>query len=93
MIKVHKNNNNIIITGHAIPIVCAGVSSITYTTINALMKYNKECIWYNDDSIKDVVNIKILIDDGIVTLLINNMFNMLNDIKEKYKEQIDIIME
>lgn len=93
MITINKQYNNIIVTGHAEPVVCAGVSTIVYTTVNALLKYDKECIWYNDNSIEDTVTMKILIDDEFVSLLIENMFDMFNDIKEEYEEQIDIITE
>lgn len=93
MIKIVRQGNSIVITGHTEPVVCAGVSTIVYTTVNALLKYNEECIWYNDNSIEDTVAMKILIDDEFVSLLIENMFDMFNDIKEEYEEQIDITME
>ena len=54
MIKVEIKNNKIEIKGHAYyddygkDIVCASVSSIVITTINAIIEFDPESIYYED---------------------------------------------
>lgn len=93
MISINKNNDTITITGHSIPVVCAGVSAVFYTTVNALLEYDSECITVYDDSDNDAMTINIIIDDEFVTLWINNMFNMFRDIHKAYPNGLKIKME
>lgn len=80
MIRITKKNDQITFTGHTIPDICAAVSSVMYTTANALLKYKNDCINYTDD--EDTVTITINYHDEIIDMLIDNMFDMFNDIKE-----------
>ena len=64
------------------PDICAAISSIMYTSVNALLKYDTDCIDYKDEN--DIINIKILKHDDIIDLLIDNMFNMFNDVYTDY---------
>lgn len=95
MIKVEINNNEIIIKGHALydefgkDIVCASVSSIVITTINAIIEIDNEAIYYED--LDDKIIIKVLKDDDIINKLINNMIQLLEQLSKDYKENIKII--
>ena len=92
MIKVEIENNKIEIKGHANyddygkDIVCASVSSIVITTINAIIEFDPESIYYED------LNNRILIkDDDITNKLINNMIELLEELEKSYKDNIKII--
>lgn len=99
MIKVllFKNNNivkRIEIHDHANydkygkDIVCSAVSSIVTTTINAIIRFDKEYIRY--DNTQDLFNIIININNDITTNLIENMICMLKEIEETYPMNIKI---
>lgn len=97
MIKVNIENNIIIITGHAgyddfgKDIVCASVSSIVITSINLCLRFNKESIKYKEE--KDKLTIEILSNDDNITLTIENMLMMLEELASTYKKNIKIIKE
>lgn len=91
MIKVVKNDNTITISGHANSaeygkdIVCASVSSIIYTTINALKKIQEESIEVEDNG---SMIIKVLTDDEIVITLVENMLDLLKSLAEDYPKNL-----
>lgn len=93
MISVLKENNKITISGHANSaeygkdIVCASVSSIVYTTINAIEKIRKSAIMVSDGS---SMVIDVLIDDEIVNALIENMMELLKSLVTDYPKNIMI---
>lgn len=98
MIKINViGNDKIEILGHAMyddygkDIVCAGVSSIVITTINAILTFNKNYITYK--SVKDKFTISVNEHNKIVDNLINNMINMLQQIEENYPKNINIRKE
>ena len=99
MIKVNiiGKNDKIEILGHAMyddfgkDIVCAGVSSIVTTTVNAILSFDKDYISY--ESNKDKFSITINNHNDIVDKLIENMINMLNQIEEDYPKNINIRKE
>lgn len=97
MIKVIINKNQINITGHALydtvgkDIVCASVSSIIYTTVNALFKLNKDSIEYNDDGNK--ISIINLSKDEITNKLLENMIDLLRELEIDYPKNIKIESE
>ena len=99
MIKVNiiGKNDKIEILGHAMyddfgkDIVCAGVSSIVITTINAILTFNKDYLKY--ENTKDSFKIYIKNHNEIVDNLINNMINMLKQIEEDYPKNIIIRKE
>ena len=82
MIKIDIDKNIIIFNGHSLPDICAAVSSVMYTTMNAILKYDETSVEYKDEN--DIVTIKIIKHDKIVDLLIINMIDMLNDIHSDY---------
>ena len=90
MIKITKENDVIKITGHAIPTVCAAISSSMYTSINAILKYDENCIDYIDDEELDMVTITIKKHDRIIDLLVDNMFKSFGDIREDFESEVNI---
>ena len=94
MIKVEIENNKIEIKGHANyddygkDIVCASVSSIV-TTINAIIEFDPESIYYED--LNNRILIEKLKDDDITNKLINNMIELLEELEKSYKDNIKII--
>ena len=93
MIKVNKKDNIITICGHANSadygkdIVCASVSSVVYTMVNALERYSSSVIDFED---KDIMTITILKEDEIVKLLIDNMMDLLKSLEEDYPKNINV---
>lgn len=97
MIKVIITKENakikhILISGHADfadygkDIVCAGVSSIITTSVNAILSF-KETIKVKDN---ENLEIEVLENDNITDTLLENMLNLLTDLAEKYQENISI---
>ena len=96
MILVRVSDNQIKISGHANysdgnDIVCASVSSIMYTTVNAIMSFDKDAIIYEDNN--DVVTIINNKKDDITNKLIDNMINLFDNLKNDYPKNINIIEE
>ena len=91
MIKVIKENNKVMVSGHANhnefgkDIVCASVSSIIYTTLNAI-----KCLKDNTVKVIDegTMIIEILENDEITSKLIMNMMNLLKDLASDYPKNI-----
>ena len=94
MIRVEKNKNRIVISGHANfadygkDIVCAIVSSIVNTTINAILSFDKDSIYYED---KNDLVIEIRKDNQVTKTLITNMINMLRQLASDYPKNIKVI--
>jgi len=99
MIKVNvsKDLKLITIKGHANyaeygqDIVCASVSSIVTTSINACLSIDETSIKYEDQA--GLVIIKVLNETETTIKLINNMINMLSELATQYKKNITIIKE
>ena len=99
MIKVNvsKDLKQITIKGHAgyaasgQDIVCAAVSSIVTTSINACLSLDETSIKYEDK--EGYVSLNLLKDNETTIKLINNMINMLSDLAKQYKKNITIIKE
>lgn len=69
-------------------IVCASVSSIAITTINAIISLEEEAIYYEERG--SALIIKINNDNPIALKLIDNMIRMLKEIEEDYPKNIVI---
>ena len=94
MIKININKDEITIKGHSgyaeegSDIVCASVSSICITTVNALLSIDQDCIEYIE---KDgYLNIKINKHNETIDKLIDNMINLLKELENDYKKYIEI---
>lgn len=97
LVSIKKDNSiikEITITGHANydnygkDIVCAAVSSIAITTINAIHSINNTTI--SDNVNNDKLTIKVLKNDEITLKLLNNMINLLIDLQADYPLNIKI---
>ena len=92
MIKVIVKNDIINITGHSLydesgkDIVCASVSSMVITTVNALIKLNCNIDYTNNNGIE----IKILEHSKITDTLINNLTDLLSELESQYPKYINI---
>lgn len=98
MIKVNlKYNNDLIesisITGHAgfdiygKDIVCASVSSIVITSVNAIVRLSSDSINYDDSN---GLSINVLSHNDVTDTLIDNMVSLLKDLEKQYKKNIII---
>ena len=98
MIKVDiKRKNNIIesirCNGHAgyadygKDIVCASFSTMIIVTINGILEIDKNAISYTDNNDLNIINIK---KDNITNSLLNNLVNMIYELKENYDKNINI---
>ena len=93
MIKVLVKKDSITISGHALydeygkDIVCAAVSATVITTVNGILSIDNESIEVTE---KDKVMIKILKHTDVVDKLLDNMINLLTELKRDYKDNIDI---
>lgn len=99
MIKVNINKENniyksISIKGHAgyaeegFDIVCASVSSIAITTVNAIINIDENAISYSEED--GLIEMNILKSNEIITKLLDNMVSMLKELEYQYKKYIEI---
>lgn len=99
MVKVEIKNengcvNNIKIKGHANfsehgkDIVCASISSIVITTVNALIKNDPESVKYIEN--EGLIDLTILKNTDFSNLLINNMIDLLRELEKQYEKNIKI---
>ena len=95
-IGIKKENNKIeeiLIKGHALyddygkDIVCASVSSIVITTVNAIESIDKDSISYDEKGFL----IKILKHDLVIDKLISNMINLLKELERDYPNNIKFL--
>ena len=96
-IKITKTNDNIdkiSILGHSgykesgSDIVCASVSSICITTVNAIIRIDSYAIEYDEKDGYFTVDIKK--HTTVIDILIQNMIELLYELEEDYKKYIKI---
>lgn len=93
---VNNNIDTIEISGHAgydvmgKDIVCAAVSSITITTVNAILKLDSKAIDYIQD---ENLTINVKKHDEVTLVLIQNMIDLLQELEKDYKKNIKINRE
>ena len=96
-VSINKENNivnNITIKGHANfddygkDIVCASVSSIVITSINAILRIDENSIDYQEEEGLVIINIKK--HTNIIDILIDNMIDLLGQLENKYNKNIKI---
>ena len=72
---------------------CASAKEFTHsyweTTINAIIEFDPESIYYED--LNNRILIEKLKDDDITNKLINNMIELLEELEKSYKDNIKII--
>ena len=94
MIKVNIKKDQITIKGHADyeefgkDIVCASVTSIATTTINAIIRLDSESIEFKSDS--GLIDIVVKKHSDLVDTLLLNMTELLKELEKDYKKYIKI---
>lgn len=94
MIKVDIKENQIVIKGHADyeefgkDIVCASVTSIATTTINAIVRLDSDAIKFKAD--EGFIKIEILKHNDLIDILILNMIELLKELEKDYQKYIKI---
>ncbi len=94
MLTIIKKQDKVIFKGHAgfadfgKDIVCASASSIMYTTVNALKRFDSECIDLQIN--KEGAIVKILKNNSLSKTLIDNMMDLLKDLEGDYPDNIKI---
>ena len=94
MIKVNITKDEITIKGHSgyaqngSDIVCASISSIAITTVNALLSIDEDCIEYKEND--GYLKIIIKKHNDIIDKLINNMVDLFKTLENDYKKYIEI---
>ena len=92
-VKVEEKNkevNKVMITGHALyddygkDIVCASVSSIVITTVNAILRIEKDAIFVEEEPF--VIEVKKSTE--ITKKLIENMISLLKELERDYPKNI-----
>lgn len=84
--------DHISIVGHAgydeygKDIVCAAVSSIVITSINAMLRVDDTSIKYQESDGK--VELSILKHLSMIDLLVTNMIDLLEELQQNYREYI-----
>ena len=93
-VDVTKNKHLITISGHASyleygkDIVCASVSSIAITSINAMLRFDSNSIKYED---KDgYIKVEVLKDTKETLVLLDNMIELLHQLEKQYSKNISI---
>ena len=100
MIKIHikyenEKINYIKISGHSgyadagSDIVCASISTICVTTVNALVRYNENSLLYTDSD--GLLEIGIMLHDNIIDMLVENMVCLFESLSEQYPKNVKII--
>ena len=100
MIKIHIKYENdkvnyIKISGHSgyadagSDIVCASISTICVTTVNALVRYNENSILYTDND--GLLEMGIMIHDEVIDMLVINMVELFENLSSQYPKNVKII--
>lgn len=96
-VSIKKENDiisNVIVKGHAgygvkgNDIVCASVSSIVITSLNAIIRIDKNSIDYKQD--EGFIEVIIKKHDKYIDILIDNMISLLKELEKDYKKNIEI---
>lgn len=95
-VRISKKDNviqSIHCEGHAMyddygkDIVCASFSTMIITTINAILTFDQDAISYTDNNDLKIINIK---KDNITNNLLNNLVNMIYELRDNYNKNINI---
>lgn len=95
-VRISKKDNviqSIHCKGHAMyddygkDIVCASFSTMIITTINAILTFDQSAISYTDTNDLKIINIK---KDNITNNLLNNLVNMIYELRDNYNKNINI---
>lgn len=96
-VKIDKKDeiiNHIKISGHALyddygkDIVCASVSSIVITSINAIIRIDEKTVSYNKS--EGVIEVEILKHNEVTDKIILNMIELLKELSNNYQDNVKI---
>ncbi len=96
-VKITKDENlvsKLEIKGHSLyaaygkDIVCASVSTMVITTVNAIIRYQENSITYNQD--EGYVYIVVKEHDKVVDLLLENLISLLKELETQYPRNVKI---
>ena len=94
-IKVEKQNDQIkkvTIKGHSgyarmgHDIVCSSVSSIVITSVNAMLRFSNESV--KAHHVEGLIEVEILKNTNEITILLENMLDLLKDLTVDYQKYI-----
>lgn len=94
MIKVNIKKNHIEIKGHAMyddygkDIVCASISSIAITTINAILRLDNKALKYQQND--GFLSIDILKESEQTNTLILNMIELIKELEKEYPKNVKV---
>lgn len=94
MIKVQIKPNSITIKGHAgyaeagKDIVCASVSAVIMTTLNAILAFDENTIRYENG--EGLFKLDMIEDDKTTRILMDNMIEVLTNIEVHYPKNIKV---
>lgn len=94
MIRVNVEKDKIKVSGHAgyeeagKDIVCASVSSIVTTTVNAIIRLKEDSIFYRES--EGIIEIEIQKHNDITDTLILNMVDLLKQLESEFSKYIKI---
>ena len=97
MIKIIVKDKSIEVRGHAMyaslgkDIVCAAVSSIVTTSVNAILKFDDKAISYKEAD--GYLKIDILKNTRETRILLENMISLLEELEKQYKNNVKILKE
>ena len=90
VVEKNKEVNTVMITGHALyddygkDIVCASVSSVVITTVNAILRIDKDAIFVEEKPF--VIEVKKSTE--ITKKLVENMISLLKELERDYPKNI-----
>ena len=93
-IKETSNIDDVIVHGHAnysesgTDIVCASVSTLVISTVNAILRFDHDAISYEEND--GFINIKNIKKDNITNELLNNMISLFEELVTKYPKNIQL---
>lgn len=96
-ISVEKKDNyisSVTIKGHSgyseigTDIVCASVSSIAITTVNAITRLNSNLIYFDEKDGFLIIEIKG--NDKVINILVNNMLDLFRELEIDYPKNVKI---
>ncbi len=96
-VKKKSAIESIVISGHSgyksegSDIVCASISSMVITTVNACLKVDETSIDYEKKN--GFVKIDIKKQDSMVILLIENMISLLEELASQYSKYVKVTEE
>lgn len=97
MIKIKVKKDQIVIKGHSgysvsgSDIVCASISSIAITSINAILRIDENAITYKKED--GYLEVNIVKHTDVIDSLLENMIDLFSELEIQYKKNIKINKE